>query len=64
MRANKSAKEPTGAEKVKKLSLKKEKLADLSPRRRQAEMVRGQSIGFGYGKANHNESFVRLTPSA
>jgi len=52
-----------GTKKVKTLALKKEKLADLSPRGEQAAMVRGQTVIFGQGGRNHNETLVRVARS-
>ena len=45
--------------KRKKLTLRREKVADLSPKANQADGLRGQSLRAGGGFGNHNETFVR-----
>ena len=65
--AIKKATKSQGSTHGKKLALKRERLADLSPKPGQADRLRGQSlvrcqtgpIG-GSGTANHNETLVRL----
>ena len=62
MASRNDGKQKANTEKVEKLSLKKEKLADLNPRAAQTSQVRGQSFKAGTGTANHNETFVHLAP--